>query len=87
MADKALDETAKASADLIAPVLRQFGVHEHDAPVLAETFATMRRLHATGRDHIWGYYVHNLIRPLWLADPQHRVDAIVGNPRGFATAR
>lgn len=80
MADKALDETTKSSADLIAPVLRQFGVHDSDTPVLTETFATMRRLHATGRDHIWGYYVRNLIRPLWLADPQHRVDAIVGNP-------
>ena len=80
MADKALDETPKTSADLIAPVLRQFGVNEHDIPVLTEAFATMRRLHATGRDHIWGYYVRNLIRPLWLTEPQHRVDALGGNP-------
>lgn len=80
MADKALDESTRRSADLIAPTLRQFGVHDEDVPVLTETFATMRRLHGTGRDHIWGYYVRNLIRPLWLADPQHRVDVLVGNP-------
>ncbi len=80
MADKALDESTRRSADLIAPTLRQFGVHEEDVPVLTETFATMRRLHGTGRDHIWGYYVRNLIRPLWLADPEHRVDVLLGNP-------
>jgi len=80
MADKALDESGRTSAALIGPVLRQFGVHQDDAPVLTETFDTMRRLHGTGRDHIWGYYVRNLIRPLWLADPEHRVDVLVGNP-------
>lgn len=80
MADKALDDSARKSADLIAPVLRQFGVHDDDLPVLTATFATMRRLHRDGRDHIWGYYVRNLIRPLWLTDPDHRVDVLVGNP-------
>ena len=80
MADKALDGSGRSSASLIAPTLRQFGVHDADVPVLTDTFDTMRRLHATGRDHIWGYYVRNLIRPLWLADPEHRVDVLVGNP-------
>lgn len=80
MADRALDGSARTSAALIAPVLRQFGVHHDDVPVLTETFDAMRRLHATGRDHIWGYYVRNLIRPLWFADPEHRVDVLVGNP-------
>jgi len=80
MADKALDRTARSSTALIAPVLRQLGVHPADVPVLTETFDTMRRLHTTGRDHIWGYYVRNLIRPLWLTDPEHRVDVLVGNP-------
>ena len=80
MADKALDGTGRTSTALIAPVLRQLGVHADDVPVLTGTFDTMRRLHATGHDHIWGYYVRNLIRPLWFADPGHRVDVLVGNP-------
>lgn len=80
MADKALNTSSKKSQDLIAPTLRQFGVHEDDTAVLTATFDTMRRLHGSGRNHIWGYYVRNLIRPLWLADPEHRVDVLVGNP-------
>lgn len=80
MADKAVDPSNKRPADLILPTLRQFGIHDSDVPVLTETFATMRRLHQTGRDHIWSYYVRNLIRPLWLAEPDHRVDVLLGNP-------
>jgi len=80
MADKALDMSPRKSRDLIAPTLRQFGVHHNDTPILTATFDVMRRLHASGRNHIWGYYVRNLIRPLWIADPDHRVDVIVGNP-------
>ena len=49
-------------------------------PVLRETFDTMRRLNDSGRNHIWGYYVRNLIRPLYFSLPEHRVDLLVGNP-------
>ena len=80
MADKAADKTKRSAADVVRPVMRQFGIHDADVPVLTETFATMRRLQASGRDHIWGYYVRNLIRPLWLAEPQNQVDVLIGNP-------
>lgn len=80
LADKAMDSSNRSSRSLIAPTLRQFGIHEHDVARLTETFDTMRRLHGAGRNHIWGYYVRNLIRPLWLADPEHRVDVLLGNP-------
>ncbi|WP_404388818.1 Eco57I restriction-modification methylase domain-containing protein [Humibacillus xanthopallidus] len=80
MADKARDASPRSSGDVIAPVLKQFGIHHGERDLLTETFDTMRRLHASGRDHIWGYYVRNLIRPLWLADPKNRVDVLVGNP-------
>lgn len=80
MADKAQIASNRSSADLIAPVLRRFGVHSEDLIELTRTFDTMRRLHASGRDHIWGYYVRNLIRPIWLAEPEHRVDVLIGNP-------
>jgi hypothetical protein len=80
MADKARMTSNRASADLIAPVLRRFGIHPEDVAELTRTFDTMRRLHASGRDHIWGYYVRNLIRPIWLAEAEHRVDILIGNP-------
>lgn len=46
--------------------------------VLRETFADMYRLAQEGRDHIWGYFVRNQIRPIWLS--QNPVDVLVGNP-------
>lgn len=44
----------------------------------------MCRLHDEGRDHIWGYYVRNLARPLWLSREKNRVDVLVGNPPWLA---
>jgi hypothetical protein len=44
----------------------------------------MSRLHDEGRDHIWGYYVRNLARPMWLAREANRVDVLVGNPPWLA---
>lgn len=80
MADKAITETRDAR-DVMRPILRGAGVHDpEDGQVLTATFETMRNLHNTGRDHIWGYYVRNLIRPLWLADKRNRVDVLIGNP-------
>src|SRR5690606_11078961 len=43
-------------------------------------FFNLCTLRAQGRNHIWGYYVRNLIRPLWLAEPENRVDVLIGNP-------
>jgi hypothetical protein len=48
------------------------------------TFKTMCRLHDEGRDHIWGYYVRNLARPLWLSRPGNQVDMVIGNPPWLA---
>ncbi|MEV7530332.1 N-6 DNA methylase [Streptomyces hydrogenans] len=80
MADKAIQDSPKSSRDLISPTLRQLGIHAHDVDRVTETFDTMRRLHASGRNHIWGYYVRNLIRPLWLSEQPNKVDVLVGNP-------
>ncbi|MBC9000853.1 N-6 DNA methylase [Micromonospora aurantiaca (nom. illeg.)] len=80
MAEKVLSRSTRRSADLIAPVLRQFGIHPDDASIITNTFDTMRRLHAVGRDHIWGYYARNLIRPLWLSELDQQVDVLIGNP-------
>ena len=44
----------------------------------------MCRLHDEGRDHIGGYDVRNLARPMWLAREANRVDVLVGNPPWLA---
>jgi hypothetical protein len=80
MADLALDFSGKKNRTLITPVFNQFKIADEDRAVLGKTFATMRDLARSGRDHIWGYYVRNLIRPIWLAVPENRVDVLVGNP-------
>lgn len=64
-----------------APVLRKFGIPEdEDASILGETFQHLCNLHAAGRDSIWGYFVRNQVRPLWLSMQDRRVDVLVGNP-------
>ena len=45
---------------------------------LQETIATLQRLHAEERDHIWAYYTRNLVRPVALS--RGKVDVVIGNP-------
>ena len=87
MADKALDiEThgtgtfVRSDSALIKPIFRRYGITTAEATVLAGTFTTMRKLVLNQHNHIWGYYVRNLIRPLWLTEPSNRVNVLVGNP-------
>ena len=46
--------------------------------LLGKTIAAMQRLHDEGSDHIWAYYIRNLVRPVALS--RSKVDVIVGNP-------
>lgn len=81
MASLALDESRTMDKTLMEPVLDRGMVDDPAArATLLTTFAKMRDLQRRGRDHIWGYYVRNLIRPLWLSLAEHRVDVLVGNP-------
>ena len=50
----------------IDPLLRAFGLSGRDADTLRNTFALLCTLHDDRRNHVWGYYVRNLVRPLWL---------------------
>ena len=62
-------------------IIHQFGVlDKNDVETLQNTFNLLCELNATGRDSIWGYYVRNQIRPVWLSMPEHKVDVLVGNP-------
>ncbi len=81
LADQAVNRERGPS---LAATFQRFEVHADDRPVLQQTFTAMCELHDQGRDHIWGYYVRNLARPVLLAQPENRVDVLVGNPPWLA---
>ncbi|MBT0995462.1 N-6 DNA methylase [Cellulomonas sp. DKR-3] len=60
-------------------VVRDLALSTADRAAIDATFSALCDLHDNHRNHIWGYYVRNLARPLWLSD-DGRVDRIVGNP-------
>ena len=51
---------------------------DDETQVLSATIDKLVDLHVQGRDHIWAYYIRNLVRPIALA--RNKVDVIVGNP-------
>ncbi len=71
----------KKARPQVTPILSRFGIPAgQDAEILAETFGLLCDLNAEGRDSIWGYFVRNQVRPVWLSMPGRRVDVLVGNP-------
>ena len=79
LADKAVDPPRRSPASL-AGTFHSFRVPEDSRAMVERTFQNMCDLHDRERDHIWGYYVRNLVRPVWLARPDNRIDVLVGNP-------
>lgn len=83
-ADKSANRASGSPVPSLAATFRLFAISPDDQAVLERTFRTMCELHDQGRDHIWGYYVRNLARPIWLSRPDNRVDVLVGNPPWLA---
>ena len=72
---------ASAAKPSIDPVLSSYGItNPADRETLTATFDVLCTLNAEGRDSIWGYFVRNQVRPLWLSMRNRRVDVLVGNP-------
>ena len=80
LADKAVSRPPGSPPPSLSAVFRRYAVVPEDRPLITQTFKVMCELHDEGRDHIWGYYVRNLARPVWLARGPNRVDILVGNP-------
>lgn len=72
--------TPGAQVRLPAGLVQRLAIDAGDVAALEENYALLCRLHDEGRDHIWGYYVRNLARPVWLAREANRVDVLIGNP-------
>lgn len=71
----------RKSKPSIASVLNKYAIPAgDDFDTLVETFNLLCDLNAEGRDSIWGYFVRNQVRPLWLSMDSRRVDVLVGNP-------
>lgn len=97
MADAAVDprKDTQQAATVMKPILRRARLIEDpdndqrtsDRALLITTFDTWRQLHRSGRNHIWGYYIRNLIRPLWLTRGDNKVDVLVGNPPWLAFSK
>jgi hypothetical protein len=84
LAALASERPAGSAWPSIAAPLSRRGIEDSARDSLEETFRTLCRLHDEGRDHIWGYYIRNLVRPVWLAQPGNRVDVLLGNPPWLA---
>jgi hypothetical protein len=84
LADRSSRRKLKSAPPSLKAVFSRFAIAEEHQQVIEGTFKIMCRLHDEGRDHIWGYYVRNLARPLWLSKPGNQVDMIIGNPPWLA---
>lgn len=84
MATRASAKKVGSRAPSLSAVFQRLAVPEAFRATLEATFKTMCKLHDEGRDHIWGYYIRNLARPVWLAREQNRVDVLIGNPPWLA---
>lgn len=80
LADRASRRKPHSAIPSLKPIFSRLAIPPEFQETVEHTFKTMCRLHDEGRDHIWGYYVRNLSRPLWLSKPGNQVDMIVGNP-------
>lgn len=80
LTDKATARPRGSEVPSITTLLRPYGLNEQDHQTLTTTFSQLCDLHDAHRNHIWGYYVRNLARPLWLTREDGRVDRMIGNP-------
>ena len=80
LTDRATTRPRGSAIPGIDQLIRNFGLNSRDAETLRSTFAVLCTLHDDRRNHVWGYYVRNLVRPLWLSRRDGRADVIVGNP-------
>jgi len=80
LANRASSRERGSSRPSITSILRRRAVHPDDQEALIAVFNALCDLHDERRNHIWGYYVRNLARPVSFTQPGNQVDVLVGNP-------
>ena len=73
-------EDNAAPADVRRRLRQIAGVSDDDAAAMVRTFERLLALYKSGRNHIWPYVLRNIVRPLWLSQPDQRADVVIGNP-------
>jgi hypothetical protein len=86
-ADRAARSKTNSPPPSLRGVFSRLAIGQEHQGTIESTFRTMCRLHDQGRNHIWGYYVRNLARPLWLSRLGNQVDFLIGNPPWLALQR
>jgi hypothetical protein len=81
---KATQRERGAVIPSITSLLKTRGVTGPDEQMLKATFSQLCKLHDERRNHIWGYYTRNLVRPMWMSRPEGKVDVLIGNPPWLA---
>ena len=88
LATKAARRLADGKPPAIAQTMTNFGItHDVDRAMIESTYHVLCHLHDSHRDHIWGYYVRNLARPLEFTRAAHRVDPARRQPAVAALQR
>ena len=64
----------------ISGLLKSHQVPTDDRAAVRLVFEKLCRLHDAGRDHVWGYYIRNLARPLSFTQAGAQADVLIGNP-------
>ena len=59
-------------------VLNQHEMTDECRQDITTVAGLMQELHTTGRNHVWAYYIRNMVRPAVIAE--EKVDRIIGNP-------
>ena len=60
------------------PVADNYQMSDECRRSMKAVAALMTELHAADRNHVWAYYIRNMIRPAIIAE--EKVDRIIGNP-------
>jgi SAM-dependent methyltransferase len=80
LADRARRRSADGRRLAIAAVMNAAGVPPEHRGAVEAAYSILCSLYDARRDHIWGYYIRNLARSIWLSQPSNRADRLVGNP-------
>jgi len=75
-----LSEQNAPAEGLIAWLQRDYRLGPATLTMLTQTYDTLHQLDRSGRDHIWGFVMRNLVRPIWLSQLSQKVDVVIGNP-------
>jgi SAM-dependent methyltransferase len=77
---QAAGKRTSRSVPSIVGLMKAHGVRPDDQAAVELVFEKLCRLRDAGRDHVWGYYIRNLARPLSFTRPNAQADVLIGNP-------